>query len=194
MANYVKSCLLCQRTRPGPERLQGYFRPHPEAGPFENIYVDIWVAKWKEEKYHVLTMIDRATRWVEATVLTSKTAACISSALLQTWISRFGIPRKLITDNELAFMSETFVELCRILGTDKLTTTVYHPEGNAPIEAFHKTLKKGFVSLQQVGHQLADFGDLLQLILMSYRLTCHGATGESPAFLALGIDLAPEGH
>jgi hypothetical protein len=30
VAKYVKSCLYCQKTRPGIERLQGLFRPHPE--------------------------------------------------------------------------------------------------------------------------------------------------------------------
>lgn len=188
---YVRGCLTCQRIRPGIERIQGLMKTHPVPGPFDNIYMDIWHCHFGGEAYSVLTMIDMSTKWAEVEHIASHKAEEISDAFLRCWVCRFGVPKILITDNEKGFISEVLKRLLATLGVTQLRTTPYHPQGNAPIESFHRVLSQKLAHLSK-NHELhLPFRTALQLALWSYRVVLHSTTRESPAFLVYGMDLRP---
>lgn len=191
VAKYIKSCLICQRLRPGIERLQLAKRVHPVSDAFEKVHVDIWgPSKWKGVKFIVLTMIDPHTKWAECVDLPDEKASTVASKFLQYWICRFGVPKVVITDQGTVFMSEVFSRMASSLGISLIRSTVYHPQGNAPVESFHRTLKKGLKQIQLEGLD-TTIADALQLVCYSYRSTIHLTTGESPAYLTMGIDPRP---
>jgi hypothetical protein len=41
---------------------------------------------------HILTVIDRTSKWMEAITLVETSAAACAKALTFSWISRFGVP------------------------------------------------------------------------------------------------------
>lgn len=191
VALYIKSCLICQRLRPGTERLNLSKRIHPVSDAFEKVHVDIWGPSiWRGTKFVILTMIDPHTKWVECVRLPDEKASTVASKFLQCWICRFGVPTVVVTDQGLVFMSEVFSRMAASLGISLLRSTVYHPQGNAPIETFHRTLKKGLKQIQLEGLN-TTIDDAIQLVCYSYRSTVHLTTGESPAFLTMGIDPRP---
>ena len=98
---------------------------------------------------YLLTCIDRATRWVEATPLTDITAESVASAFLETWVSRFGVPLYVVTDRGAQFEAELFSHLSSILGFHRLRTTVCHPTCNGMVERLHRTLKAAIRSRKQ---------------------------------------------
>ena len=188
---YVRGCLSCQRLRPGVERIQGLLKTHPVPGPFDVIYMDIWHCRFAGESFSVLTMIDMSTRWVEAEPILNHTGEAISETFLRCWICRFGVPKILVTDNEQAFASDILKKLVSTFGTTQLRTTPYHPQGNAPIESFHRMLNKKIPLLDKASENKVPFSTALQLALWSYRIVIHSTTKETPAFLVYGIDLRP---
>jgi hypothetical protein len=88
-------------------------------------------------------------------------------------------------------MGGMFQRVAAQLGIKALRTAVYHPEGNAPVEAFHRVLQRGLKQLLVTSGKTIAFQDALQLVLMGYRLTTHSTTNESPGFLTYGTDLRP---
>jgi transposase InsO family protein len=94
-----------------------------------------------------------------------------------------------VTDNDPSFMAGCFEDLCRRLGIHKMRTTVYHPQGNAPIETFHRQLKKGLTIFSLTQRSLEDIDEAIQLCCMAYRTQLHLALNDSPAFRLFGIDL-----
>ena len=188
---YVQGCLSCQRLRPGLERIQGLLKTHPVPGPFDAVYIDIWHCRFGGQAYSVLTMIDMSTRWVEAEVILRHTAEIVSETFLRCWVCRFGVPKLLITDNEQAFASDILRRLMTTLGTTQLRTTPYHPQGNAPMESFHRMLNKRILLFDRDLSGKLSFPSVLQLILWSYRIVVHSTTKETPAFLLYGLDLRP---
>jgi transposase InsO family protein len=186
ITKHIKACLVCQQSRPGLDRLQGLFRTHPIPGPFQTVYMDYWSCEYQGTRT-VLTMIDQFTKWAECVPIPDKTENTVISAFVKSWICRFGVPQRIITDNDKTFMSALFQRISQQLGISALRTTVYHPEGNAPIEAFHKTLRKGLMHF--TARPNLAFDEALQLVLMSYRCTAHSTTSESPGFLTYGVDL-----
>jgi transposase InsO family protein len=189
VTRYVRACLICQRSRPGLERLQGIVHTHPIPGVFQTVYLDFWHAKYRREPRVVLTMIDQATKWVEAVPIPNQIGDTVAEAFLQSWVCRFGVPHTIITDNDSPLVGDILRRLAGQLGIRKLRTTPYHPEGNAPVEAFHRTLNRRLTHFEnETKFGEVPFPTALQLILWSYRAVIHSTMGESPAFLVYGID------
>lgn len=190
VTDYVRGCLACQRMRPGLERLQGLASTHPIPEPFETVYLDYWEGTHWGKPRIVVTMIDQSTKWVEAEEVETHSAENLSTTFLKHWMCRFGVPRTVVTDNGLSFSSLSFGRLLKSLGTIHLRTTPYHPQGNAPIETFHRQLNQK-VPLFEKHHGSLPFTVALSLILWSYRATIHSTTEESPAYLLYGLDMCP---
>lgn len=193
VTKYIKGCLVCQQSRPGLDRLQGLFRTHPIPGPFQTVYMDYWSCDYQGHRT-VLTMIDQFTKWAECVPIDNKAEPTVTSAFVKSWICRFGVPQVVITDNDKTFGGTLFKAIANRLGITTLRTTVYHPEGNAPIESFHRVLRKGLIPFLNDKTERIPFDEALQLVLMSYRCTIHSTTNESPGFLTYGMDLQSPVH
>jgi cleavage and polyadenylation specificity factor subunit 1 len=90
---------------------------------------------------YCLTAVDRFTRWPEAIPITDITADTVACALLTCWISRFGCPQTIITDQGRQFESQLFYSLARLCGIQLSRTSAHHPAANGLVERFHRTLK-----------------------------------------------------
>lgn len=185
VANYRLSCIHCRRARSGRERLQGLQRIHPTTPPFEVLYMDLWQATYDSKVYHVLTIIDHATKWVECIIVPDQKATTIAQAFLVRWIYKYSPPKTLVTDRGTPFCNAVMDYVTAKLGITRLTTTPYHPEGNAVIESFHRTLNNGF---RHINQQALPFEEALEMILFGYRAVIHNSLGTSPSQMTFGQD------
>lgn len=191
--SYLKGCVTCQRTKPQPPQLPLKEKHHPTAAPFQHVYLDLWgPADWEEGEGEpqrwILTMVDNVTKWAEAEVIEDKRATTLAATFFKAWISRFGAPWKLTTDNETALKSELFRHLLQTFGIHHHYTIPYHPQGAAIVESFHRTLKRTLqrINLLAPGH--FTFSEALSWALLAYRSFPHSTVYESPAYLAFGAD------
>ena len=67
-------------------------------------------------------------------------AKSVAQALFQV-ISRVGIPKEILTDQDTSLMSRTLRELYELLGLQSIKTSVYHPQTDGLIKRFNRTLK-----------------------------------------------------
>lgn len=194
-AQYIKSCLACQRIRPGLENLQGIITAHkPGLKPFSRVYMDTFKFTLDDTHYNFLTVIDFYTRWAEVMILSDSRAEQVASLFLKTWIVRFGCPETIITDSEAILSGTVMQGLCEQIGIKLVKTITCHPDGNAPIESFHRVLRKG---LQHYGLTMnksnLSMDEIIQLVLFGYRISYHTSIGETPAYLTFGYDPRPPG-
>ncbi|GFS79664.1 gag-pol polyprotein [Trichonephila clavipes] len=84
---------------------------------FSHIHVDlIGPLPSSEGKSFCLTIVDRFTRWPEAVAIENITAETVSRAIFDTWISRFGCPVYLTTDQGRQFEAALFQRINEIPG------------------------------------------------------------------------------
>ncbi|GFV13690.1 retrovirus-related Pol polyprotein from transposon 412 [Trichonephila clavipes] len=98
---------------------------------FSHIHIDIVGPLPPSEGHHyLLTIISRFSRWPEAIPIPDMQAKTICHAIFDTWISRFGCPSIITSDQGTQMRSSMNAEFTRMLGTAKIKTTTYHPKSN----------------------------------------------------------------
>ncbi|XP_053667926.1 uncharacterized protein LOC128718321 [Anopheles marshallii] len=112
------------------------------------------------------------------------TASTIAEALDSGWISRFGVPTYITSDQGRQFESTLFAELTRLLGSSHLRMTAYHPQSNGIIERWHRTLKSSILC-----HDPDHWCDHLPVILLGLRTTYKEDIKASPAEMVYGTTL-----
>ena len=60
---------------------------------------------------YMLTIVDRTTRWMEALPMKDATSGGCCTAFLEGWISKFGIPGKVTSDNGPAFQAKLWQDI-----------------------------------------------------------------------------------
>ena len=158
---------------------------------FSSIHVDlVGPLPASEGMRYIFTIIDRYSRWLEAVPLPTMTAADCANALLHSWISRFGVPSDVTTDQGCQFGSDLWQELHKLLGIRSLRTTAYHPQANGMVERIHRVLKERIMAR----YPLADWMVHLPLVLLGVRSAVREDSGTSPTELLYGTPLRLPGQ
>ena len=144
---WSRECLSCQSSKIHRhiETGIGSF-PEPQRR-FSHIHVDIVGPLPPSEGFRYLfTIIDRATRWPEAVPMELASASACASALLSSWISRFGVPSHITSDRGSSFTSQLWTALTKLIGATHHPTTAYNPEANGLVERMHRSLKAALMA------------------------------------------------
>ncbi len=159
---------------------------------FSHIHVDIVgpLPTTRQGFTHLLTAVDRSTRWVEAFPLSSTTAASCATAPVDGWISRFGVPAQLTSDRGNQFTGAVWADLCSKLGINHRQTTAYHPQSNRMVERVHRQIKDALRS-RECGPQWTAH---LPWVLMGLRAAPKEESAVSSAELVYGCPLVLPGQ
>lgn len=138
---WARACQDCQRAKVSRHVATPIGHFTPSTARFRHVHVDIIGPLPSARSYrYCLTAVDRFSRWPEAWPLQNKafTAESVAEDLLACWISRFGIPDCITTDQGRQFESQLFKSMGLCLGTRRSRTTSYHPSSNGMVERFHR--------------------------------------------------------
>ena len=104
---------------------------------------------------YILTFVDHFTKHVEAYPLKNQEAVSVARVFLNEFVSRYGVPYVIHSDQGTNFESNLFKEICKLLGIAKTRTSPYHPQCDGQVEGMNRTiielLKLNVKTLRKIG-------------------------------------------
>ncbi|GFY07907.1 retrovirus-related Pol polyprotein from transposon 412 [Trichonephila clavipes] len=180
------SCAACKGPR---KRTRGRLQLYNGGAPFERITFNILgpLTRSLDGNNNILVVMDYFTKWHEAYPIPDQDASTVAEVLFQHWMSLFGVPLQLHSDQGRNFDSAVCKRLCEILAIDKTRTTALHPQSDGMAERFNRTILNSLSLLLSSNQE--DWDKKLPFFLLVYRSTVHETTGYSPSQMLFGHKL-----
>ncbi|KAL0901404.1 hypothetical protein ABMA27_006676 [Loxostege sticticalis] len=188
VAEYIKQCTACQRYKADNRKPAGLLQTPASTRRFEVVSVDLFgpLPRTAKGNRWILIIEDVSSRWVELFALENATSAECTEILVAEIFLRYGVPRRLISDNGVQFVGEVMQQACHVMGIKQYLTPLYHPEAN-PVERKNRDLKPQLAIL--VGKDHTSWDTHLAAIRFAMNSAVTANTGFSPAFLTFGREL-----
>ena len=130
---------------------------------------------------------DYFTKWVEAEPLANIKDADAKRFVWRNIVTRFGVPRTLISDNGLQFDSKAFRRYCYEQGITNRYSTPAYPQGNGQAEASNMVIVNGLK--KRLDDAKGRWVKELLHVLWAYRMTPRRSTGETPFAMTYGAEV-----
>ena len=136
--------------------------------------------------HFILVVIDYFTKWVEVASCSSVTRSVVVRFIKKEIICRYGLPRKIITDNATNLNNKMMKEICEDFKIQHHNSTPYKPKMNGAVEAANKNIKK---IIQMMTMSYKDWHKILPFTLHGYRTSEHTSTGATPFSLVYRMEV-----
>lgn len=190
-------CVACKRTK-SKVLNQGLYTPLPiSSEPWTNISMDfvLGLPRSKRGKDSIFVVVDRFSK-MSHFIPCNKTADATNIAnLFFREVRLHGIPKTIVSDRDVKFLSHFWKVLWGKLGTKLLFSTTCHPQTDGQTEVVNRTL--GTLLGAIVQKNLKNWEECIPFVEFTYNRVVHSTTGFSPFEIVYGfnpltpLDLVP---
>jgi hypothetical protein len=189
---YIKGCVDCQchkvNTRPTKAPLQPIY-PKAEALPFETIVLDFIVKLPISQGFDsILTITDQGC--TKATIFIpcneDITAEETAALYIKHVFAHFGLPTKVISDQDPRFMSKFMQVACKVTGIKHAPSTVYHPRTDGQLERSNQWLETAIRFITD--EKQKNWAPYLPIAQFVHNNWPSDTTRKSPFFLLMGFN------
>jgi len=92
---------------------------------------------------YLIVAIEYFTKWIEAEPVAQITAHKVQHFVWKNIVCRFGVPRRLVSNNGTQFASQQLGKLCTEVGIKQVFASVEHPQTNGQVESANRILLRG---------------------------------------------------
>lgn len=188
ISDHINKCKECQKYKAQNLKPAGLIQSTATYQRFETIAIDLFgpLPQSAEGYRHILIIEDLATKWVELFKLKEATAANCAETLIDEVFFRFGVLRRIISDNGTQFVSAVMQKLTYCMNIEHTLVPVYHPQAN-PVERRNRELKQQLAMAVGINH--TNWPNQLATIRFAMNTARNQSTGYSPAYLTFGRKL-----
>ena len=188
---FCNSCVTCQRSKPPTQKPYGLLNPlSVPSKPWDAIGMD-FVGPLPESKdrngnYDSITVvIDLLTAMVHLIPSrTNYTAKDIVEMMFHEVYQLHGLPRAIISDQDVLFTSLFWTHLNKLIGIHQKMSSAYHPETDGSTERANRTI--GQMLRACIGPNQKDWVTRLPAIEFAINTARSESTGYAPFFLNTG--------
>jgi transposase InsO family protein len=126
-------------------------------------------------------------KWIEAIPTWNATDKVIMDFLEGYIFSRFGYPKKLVTDNTQAFKSNSMIEFCNKYSIKLVHSTPHYPQGNGLAESSNKTPIR--INKKLLAENKKSWDSKLKFSLWVDRISNKKSIGTSPFQMVYGTEV-----
>lgn len=168
---YVRSCISCQRFKPGVPKSHGRLQPVMLERPFTTWHIDHFgpMPEAPSGSKYVMIAVEEFSSYPEAIPCASPTFE-VALELLWRVVNTWGCFQRCVSDRGGMYTHEAVKMLCKRLGGIKIETTAYHPQSNSRAERVIRFLNAAIGTFARYNHRLWE----------RYLISCLGALRMSP--------------
>ena len=183
---WCRACEICAARKSEPKKRKAPLQIEPAKYPLERIAMDILgpLPETERGNKYILVIGDYFTKWKEAYPMRNMEATTVANILVHEFISRFGVPKYLHTDQGRNFEAGLIKEICSLLDIKKTRTSPYHPQSDGMIERFNRTLLNMLST--SVGKDQRTWDLQLPMLMLAYRTSQQETTAATPFSLMFG--------
>ena len=101
-------------------------------------------------------------------------------------VCRFGVPKRLVSENGTQFASQQLGKLCTEMGVKQVFALVEHNQTNGQVELVNRVLLKGVK--RRLDKAKGTWAEEVPRIVWAYHTTPQSTTRETPFTLVYGSD------
>jgi hypothetical protein len=135
----------------------------------------------------LMSITDRLTKWV--TIILGRedwTALDWANAFYKKYYCRWGVPQRIVTDRGKVFLSDFWTSLFKILRTNLLVTTSYHPQTDGQSERTNQIIE---IALRHVvAISKTDWTEFIEEVEFNINNNVNLSTGLSPMQFLTGLN------
>ena len=189
-AIYVKACPVCNRQKKSSRHPQGELGSFHTGAPMERIHIDIlgMFTPSSSGNEYILVLVCQFTESIEAYPVSDTKTQTVARVVVDNFVSRFGCPAQIHTDQGSNFTSDLFQAICDVLEIAKTRTTPYRPCSNGQVERYNRTLLS--IIRRYIEEGVYDWDKHLSIITGAIRTLPSRQTGFTPNMLMLGREVS----
>ena len=126
--NYCNRCERCAISKIPPPKVHTSMGHLSASEPLECIAIDFSMLEKAQGFENVLT--DVFSKWTIAVPTRDQTALTVAIILVNELFFKFGVCKRIHSDQGKCFEAEIIKQLCTVYRIKKTRTTAYHPQGN----------------------------------------------------------------
>ena len=184
-----RACDVCASRQQPYRKAKAPMKQYNVGYPLERIAIDIMgpLPITSNKATYLLVVSCYFTKWLDAIPISTIDARTVATKLIEKFISVFGVPMQLHSNQGSNFESQVFQEVCNILGIQKTRTTPGRPQSDGMIERACRSIQamlSAFVSQNQ-----KDWDTHIPLLMIAYRSSVHDTTKCTPSAMMLGREI-----
>ncbi len=187
IAQFCRTCDVCQKIKPDLSGKKGLLRPHrvPQL-PWDVVSLDLIMGlPWSQELDAILVIVDKLTKYaLYIPTVTTLSQEGFASLFLQYVVQRFSLPLEMIADRDARWAKSFWASIAKHLHLQVLLSTSHHPQHDGQMEHQNQTLEIALCAY--VARSKADWAKWLPALAFAYNSTPQSSTGYSPFFLLYG--------
>ena len=186
---FIRECDTCACDKKPPKTMRAPMGSFRTGAPWDVLatgFLGSFPVTARGNRY-ILVLTNHFSKYVEVIPVPDLKAETCANKVVNEFISRWGCPGSILSDQGRTYESRVFKELCRMLQVKKLRTSVRNPRCNGQAERFNQTLPK-MMRAYLKGEQ--DNWDLnLEFLAGAYRATPKVGTKLSLNLMTLGREV-----
>jgi transposase InsO family protein len=183
---WICKCDICSRMKHNNRKPRAALGDMRVGAPLDRISVDLVgpLPETPRGNRHILVITDHFSKWAEAYPVKDQTALTCADVICKEFITKFGCPLYIHTDQGRCFEAELFQEICKLLEIQKTRTSPRNPKCNGLVERFNKTLIQMIKSF--IRGDATEWDLNLQYLTAAYRASVQESTKMTPNLIMLG--------